>query len=192
MKVNTKLTLMEYLAMVELISSNYFNADGDYQPHIGLIGAMMVFWNYCVKESNLDSKYGHDLEKISDMEEIVNDTEFLTEFAKATDVDKFIDISSEDSDHKHYVEIPSLDFSKAYDDALDIVRNKLSSGRVLIDLVKSSLSELMDNLAPVITPENMDNIRKITDEISNGTISTQSVVDEYKRQAFAQDTLLEK
>lgn len=192
MKVDTSLTLMEYLAMVELISSNYFSSEGDYQPHIGFIGSAMIFWNYCVKESDLDSKYGHNLENIKEMEEIIADKEFITEYAKAIDVDKFIDLNTDTENSKYYVEVPSLDFCQAYTDAWDIVKNKLSSGRVLVDLVKNALSDLSDAFAPLITSENMEKIKKISNDISNGTISTQSLINEYKNQAFTRGSLLEK
>ncbi|MCD7891640.1 MAG: hypothetical protein LUG26_07845 [Ruminococcus sp.] len=93
MTVNTKLSLFDYLAMVENIASEFIDEkSGVYQPHIGQLNAMRLFYNFCVTESKFDDKYEHNIVDAEDMEEIVADEEFIEAFNNAIRPDVYLDI----------------------------------------------------------------------------------------------------
>ena len=81
MKVNTYIGMVEYLTMVNEIVLEYFDEDGNYQPQIGILNAMRLFYNECVIESKFELP--HDITDAMDMEIMVTDDEFVNEFNNA-------------------------------------------------------------------------------------------------------------
>ena len=79
--VNTELSMIDYLVMVNDMVLEYFNEDGEYQPHIGMLNVMRLFYNHCVIESKFDTP--HDIIDAMDMEIIVEDDDFLNAFNDA-------------------------------------------------------------------------------------------------------------
>lgn len=83
MTVKTELGIIGYVSMVDEIVLEYFNADGEYQPHIGMLNAMRLFYNECVKESKFDEQLAHDNIDAMEMEALVADQEFIEAYNRA-------------------------------------------------------------------------------------------------------------
>ena len=163
-KVNTKLALFDYLAMVNEIVYEFFNDDdGTYQPQIGKLNAMRLFYNHCVLSSNFDEKYGHNVTDAGSMEEIVADDGFINEFNYAIRCDNEF----------------SYNFANAYRDALDIVNTKKTSIGNAISVISTIINKLVENTSSLITEENVNTISLIAKDISEGKISAEAIVNAY-------------
>lgn len=167
MKFETGLSLVDYSVIVENIVDGYFDFDGIYQPHIGQMNAMRIFYNNCVKESVFDEKYPHTISDIMDMQEIVNDTDFIEAFNTAIQLGAM-----------------KFDFANAFDTALSIVDMKKSSVGHVVEIVKKALIDLASELNRVMTPENMESLKMIANAIGGGE-SLDDVFDE----AFVQNRI---
>ena len=162
MKVNTYLGMVEYLTMVNEIVLEYFDEDGNYQPQIGILNAMRLFYNECVIESKFELP--HDITDAMDMEIMVTDDEFVSEFNNAIIGD-----------------IPGIrfDFANAYKDAMDIVETKKSSIERAVDSVKKMIFSVLDVINPLLSDEHIDKVAEIAHDVANGKISAEAVVDAY-------------
>ena len=132
--------MFEFIQLVNDIAEAYFE-DGIYQPHIGELNAMRLYYN---------DKNNADIVDAAEFAEIVKDEKFVSEYFAAI---------SERSD--------KLDFIQAYDMAMDIVDTKKSSLGNFLDLANSWLSRLGD----VVSQENIDKLSEIAGEIKDGEIS---------------------
>ena len=71
MKFDTKLSVNDYLAVVEEIANGFFNDNGEYVPHMGRIVTVAVFCDYCMKESVFKDIDNPDMNVIMDNQEIM-------------------------------------------------------------------------------------------------------------------------
>lgn len=162
-KINTRLALFDYLTMVNEIALEFFNEDGVYQPHIGKINAMRLFYNNCVEKSPYDEKYGHNIVDAIDMVDIVADVDFIYEYNEAITADNCI----------------MLDFGNAYKDAMDIINAKKSSFGNAVEIVGSMINRIAETASSVLTDDNIEKVSKIAKEISEGKISAETIADAY-------------
>lgn len=158
MNTYTKLNLINYAAIVEAIADGYFDFDGTYQPHIGIMNTMRIFYNECVVESFFDEKYPHNITNILDMKDILNDDEFIKAFNSC--------INSEDI---------SFNFGNAYCDAMEIVENRKGSLVNMFELIKNLIVDLSSELKDVVTPENLESLRTVAAAIGNGNTLDESL-----------------
>lgn len=170
--VNTKLGAIDYALMVNDIASQYFYSDGEYAPQIGLLNAMRLFYNCCVKESKFDDVVSHTSDTLDDMETLATDDQFIEEFNKALVADKYC-----------------LDFANAFRDAMDIVNTKKSSLYQMVVLMKDAMNSIVDRIAPALTQENIDKVRAIAKDIADGKISAEAVVDAYAKSHRVEDLI---
>lgn len=162
-KVETKLSLIKYVAMVNEIVLEFFNEDLVYQPHIGMLNAMRLFYNQCVIESKYDDKIGHDVFDATDMVEIVADEQFITHFNKALNVGSTVD----------------LDFGNAYKDAMRIVEFRKSSFGNAIETVSGMISKLIKQASSVLSEDNVEKISKIAQSMDRGEVTADAIVKAY-------------
>ncbi|MCD7810268.1 MAG: hypothetical protein LUG91_00185 [Ruminococcus sp.] len=171
MTVNTKLSLFDYLAMVENIASEFIDEkSGVYQPHIGQLNAMRLFYNFCVTESKFDDKYEHNIIDAEDMEEIVADEEFIEAFNNAIRPDVYLDIC--------------YDFACAYADAMEIVNVKKTSLGNVINAIGNMINSVFENISSVFTEDNIGTISQIAEDMSKGKVSAEAIVDAYAKKMF--------
>lgn len=171
LEVNTKLDLFDYLAMVNEIVLEFFNDDGTYQPHIGKINAMRLFYNQCITKSKYDKKYPHDIVDAMDMVEIVADDVFIAKYNEALAAGSY----------------KNLDFGNAYQDAMEIVNVRKSSFGNAVEIVGSMLNRIVDSISTVLTDENIEKVSQIAKDISNGNISAESIVNAYAERIKSQE-----
>lgn len=171
-EINTNLALFDYVVMVNEIALEFFNEDGVYQPHIGKINAMRLFYNNCVTKSAYDEKYGHDIVDPMDMVDIVSDKDFIYAYNEAVNVGQHSE---------------SLNFGNAYKDAISIVDVKKSSFGNSVEIIGSMINRIADNISHVLTDENIEKVSKIAKGISEGKISAEAIVDAYAKHIEKQD-----
>lgn len=177
-EINANLELFDYLAMVNEIALEFFSEEGTYQPHIGKVNAMRLFYNQCVTQSKFDEKYSHDIVDAMDMVEIVADADFISAYNESIAAGAYT----------------SLDFGNAYKDAMEIVDVRKSSFGNAVEIVGSMLNRLVGSISSVLTDENIEKVSQIAKEISNGNISAEAVVDAYaehmKKQGVAENKVI--
>ena len=75
--IDTKLDVATYLFLVDNIALEYFAENGTYQPHIGYLNTIRLFYNTCVKQSQYDNSIPHDFVDMSAVNVLANDDEFM-------------------------------------------------------------------------------------------------------------------
>ena len=165
MVVDTQLEMFPYLRAVNDIAIEYFNVDGVYQPHVGVINAMRIFYNLCVKESKFDEEYSHDIYEATDMEKIVLDKEFITEFNNAIWNTTGIGFT----------------FGNAYQQALDIVECKKNSFENTITMLSKAITDIIDQFSTAMNEETIDKIVDVANKISDNKITADTIVEAYSQ-----------
>lgn len=161
--IDTNLGLVDYVQTVNDIVLEYFSIDGSYQPHIGILNTMRLFYNLCVKESSFDNEYGHDIIDAMEMVDIISDENFIKQF----------------NDNLTNCEIIKLDFGNAYRDAMKIVDYKKSSLENAINMVQNSLTNFVTSLSETINDKDIKTITDIAEKISSGNINSDTIVEAY-------------
>lgn len=158
MKINTKLSLFDYFAMINEIVLFYFNEDGTYQPQIGTINAQILFFNNCVIESKYD-QLGHDIVDYEDMQDIIADEEFIEAFRKEVE------------------ECPtySYRFGNAYRTAMEIISQRKTSFGQGVEIIKSIILEIVNKMNTLLTEDNLEIIGKLVKETKDE--SSESVIE---------------
>lgn len=159
--VKTDLSVIDYVAMVNAIVSEYFDEDGTYTPHIGRINAMRLFYNDCVVESKFDIE--HNITKALEMEVLIEDDEFITAFNEALKGDG----------------VSRLDFAGAYADAIDIVNTRKGSLGNVADILRNALIQIVDKISPVFSEDNFEKLSQMVNEISKGNFNSDKFVEAY-------------
>lgn len=160
--IDSNLNLIEFLAMTESIADGYFDDDGNYQPHYGLINAMRLFYNVCVKQSKFDEKYPHNIVEMSDLDEIITDDYFRQYFY-----------------NEIYNGVEGINFNTAYDNAREIVHQRNSSVTNIGEQVKHMLVNFTDSISAYLNEDNLNKIGVIAQDIQNGKLSADSIVEAY-------------
>ena len=160
-KVKENFEIVDFATMVDSIVAEYFDAEGNYTPHIGMLNAMRVFYNECVTESKFDIE--HNIVEALEMETLVADDDFIEAFNKAIYFDGTV----------------KLNFANAYKNALDIVNTRKTSIGNAIDMFKSGLTKFVDKISPVLTEGNLAQLTKIAEDISKGKLNPDSIVEAY-------------
>lgn len=162
--VNTKLNVANYIAVISSISDGYFNIDGTYQPEYGVINAMRIFYNLCVIGGKFENEFEHNIVDILDIEKIICDDDFCAAFNESIKKDGY-----------------AIDFGNAFNTALDIVDNRKSTFGSMLESVRNLAISLTNGLSGVMTEENMKYISEIGKDMASGKVSTEAIVDLYKR-----------
>lgn len=173
MVVNTKLSIVDYVTLVNEIIWEYFDVNGNYQPQIGIINVMRLFYNLCVKQSKFDNKHPHNVIDAMDIDEIITDDEFVREFNMAMqDCHGF-----------------GLTFGNAYVNAMEVVENKKHTISNIIDEIERGLKKLTDNINPILSNGNIDRLAAVFNSAKDGNIPVDSIVDAYKKSEANKDAL---
>ena len=152
--VDTKLSMTDYISLVNAIALEYFDENGNYHPYIGELNAMRLFWNNCIKESKLDNEdRSHHLASIVDIEDIVIDEEFITAYNEAiTNCSR-----------------AEMTFGYAYNSAMEMVNYRKSSFVGIVEALQKLMTGFIDKLGSVSTDKNIETLNKIAKELANGT-----------------------
>ena len=161
MTIKKDFDITEYVSLVDELVDEFFNEDGEYQPHIGKLNALRLFYNKCVKSSKFDLP--HDFTDALMLKPLIQDKVFMAAFNSAIKKGRST----------------RLDFANAYAEATEIVNAKRDSFGNLATVVKTGLNNLLKSLSPAISEENISNISKIADGMKSGTLGWDSFINLY-------------
>lgn len=168
--IDLNLSMVDYFTIVDEIVSEFFDKDGTYQPQIGHLNIIRLFYNNCVKDSKFEETIPHTIMDAMELEPLINDSEFMIEFDKAVRFDK-----------EHLM--IGFDFKNALRDALDIVETKKNSVERLIDYVRVHVVSLLQDFSATVTDENIKEVAQIAKDISDGKLTAQDIADAYSNTA---------
>lgn len=155
MIVDTNLDIIEYSTCVEDIATKYFNDKGEYEPHIGILHAMCVFYNLCVKESKFHDTLGDTIYDVINIREVAKDPEFIREFNGAILKTNFF----------------SLNFNNAYKQALDIVETKKNPLDKVINYITAFGTEFFNSMNSYL------DTLEVNDEVVDNTLDNKEEVN---------------
>ena len=163
-EVDTRLSLSDYFNVVDDLVLSYFDVDGKYQPQMGFINSIKVFYNYCVKHSSLDGIVEHDFSNLVDVEIIMEHDEIMREYFKATTLD---------------YEPSYVDFARAYQDALDIVEHKKTSVGNLAEQLGTALEKIVARINEVVNREDLDKMAEISKYFAEHGVDADAIMKAY-------------
>lgn len=179
-KYNENLGINEYIFATDKIAQVYFDADNQYQPHVGLLETMWLFYSLCVTETKYDKNIKTKLDEIetkkkeknekvqfdlSIYEELFSDEEFVKEFNNVVTSYK----------KPNY----SLTFGSAFRSAMEIVKTKRNSVNSLEYAITKILTELAEKFENLISPEKIEELTDIAKKIQSGETAADAIVNAY-------------
>lgn len=165
--INTNFDMIDYIGAVDSIVSAYFDDDGTYQPHIGKLTAMSVFYNEFFK-----SEEDEEIVNALNMFDIVKNSAFIEAFNEALITDKI-----------------KFDFANAYKDALDIINNRKNSISNILDIVGNAIEKIIKKIEPILENTELDKILSAAKDVSDGVITPQSIVEAYGKSKVFKETI---
>lgn len=159
MVIDTNLSIVGFVSAVNDIALEYFDTNGEYTPHIGLLNAMRVFYNECVKESKFDADIPHNVVDALEMESIVADKQFIHCFNESLKTNEY-----------------SLTFATAYGEAMKIVEQKKTSVFGAVELIKKVIMQVVDNMNSALTPENIEKITSLFGKMNGANLDMGTIV----------------
>ena len=119
---------------------------------------------------NIDIDGDVDIEKLKT---VLDDSEFITAF----------------TDNVLVWDCEYLSFGNAYNNAMLIVDSKVKNGGLLVQRIINGLQKIAETFTGTLTDENVEMFAHAVEDIKNGKLSAQSIVDAYaKSDRFAQNT----
>ena len=168
MKVETNLSLVDFVAVTEALADGYFDDDGAYAPHMGLINAMRVFYNVCVTESKFDNTIPHDFVDIMRVDDLAKDDEFYAAFKDACLLGAYDE---------------RFTFATAYEKANDIVEKRCKS---VLYSIGPALEIIAESLSNALSGMNIKEFNDVLDKMRESGIDAKAIWDAYTEStAFA-------
>lgn len=152
--------IVTYSAAVREIAEKFFDEDGNYTPHFGRINSIGVFFNRFVDPVGLEAFFA-DKEVTIDL--LASEEGCLQLYNGAL------------NRYRGF----RLDFANAYADALDIVKQRNTTIGGAIEMFKNGVMELADKINPIFTDENVAKLERISENVANGKLSADSIVEAY-------------
>lgn len=167
MIVKTNLSVIEYIMLVDAIANGYFGDAGEYQPHIGMINCMRVFYNLCVEDSKFENEIPHDFTDLLMVDKLAADNDFLEAF-------------------NHAITYPSdgvarkLDFFSAYMDANEIVQTRKNPIDRLTKSALDFINSTIETLTNILSEENINKIGEFAEQVEKGNLDYYKLMEEFK------------
>ena len=188
MKFNSKLSITDYVGVVEELASNYFNsATGEATPHIGNIYSVYVYFKYCVESEEGDTV---TQDTINIIDEEGNPSIDLNELQKLFDDEKFMARYQKDIDvYCRSEEVFRLDFAHAFVDANEYAQNKANSAHAVSAAISNSIAGIMKAFRESFSDETINGLTELAKDIKDGKLSEEAIVEAYgNSERFARKT----
>lgn len=188
-KYNENLGINEYIFATDKIAQVYFDGDNQYQPHIGLLETMWLFYSLCVTETKYDKDINaklEELEKARKEQKQNPDNKNKPMF----DLTIYQDLFSDDEFIKEFNNVVTsykkpnygLTFGSAFRSAMEIVKTKRNSVNSLEYTITKILTELADKFENLISPDKIEELTDIAKRIQTGETAADAVVQAYGKQ----------
>lgn len=185
-KYNENLGINEYIFATDKIAQVYFDGDNQYQPHIGLLETMWLFYSLCVTET----KYDNDINAKLDEMEKARKEKNTDDNKQMFDLTIYQDLFSDDEFIKEFNNVVTsykkpnygLTFGSAFRSAMEIVKTKRNSVNSLEYTITKILTELADKFENLISPDKIEELTDIAKRIQTGETAADAVVQAYGKQ----------
>lgn len=185
-KYNENLGINEYIFATDKIAQVYFDGDNQYQPHIGLLETMWLFYSLCVTET----KYDNDINAKLDEMEKARKEKNTDDNKQMFDLTIYQDLFSDDEFVKEFNNVVTsykkpnygLTFGSAFRSAMEIVKTKRNSVNSLEYTITKILTELADKFENLISPDKIEELTDIAKRIQTGETAADAVVQAYGKQ----------
>lgn len=160
MKINTRLTMSQFMKITQEIFEGYFDLDGNYSPAMGDLLTLNIFYDTCISEYDLQAD-PNDLE--AKLNELISSNEIMAEYDKA------------------YYEYAMFDFGHALSNASDMVKNKINHPTSKID---EFVDKLIDIAGVIETKFSGIDVNKITETLRGldlNNLDAQAIVEAYQQ-----------
>ena len=160
MKINTRLTMSQFMKITQEIFEGYFDLDGNYSPAMGDLLTLNIFYDTCVSEYELQAD-PNDLE--AKLNELISNEEIIQAYKEAL----FGNFNFK------------FDFDHAHINALDMVEKKLNHPTSKID---EFIDKLIDIAGTFESKFSGIDATKITDALKSldlKNLNAQAIVDAY-------------
>lgn len=182
-KYNENLGINEYIFATDKIAQVYFDGDNQYQPHIGLLETMWLFYSLCVTETKYDKDINAKLDEMEKARKEKNTDDNKQMF----DLAIYQDLFSDDEFVKEFNNVVTsykkpnygLTFGSAFRSAMEIVKTKRNSVNSLEYTVTKILTELADKFENLISPDKIEELTDIAKRIQTGETAAKAVVQAY-------------
>lgn len=161
MIVNTKLSAISYIQVVNDLVAQFFYSDGEYVPHVGMLGAMKIFYENCVSGDMFSDEINENMDGLSITNVLANNDDFIEEYNAALKTNKYC-----------------LDFANAYNDAMKIVETKKSSVYHMADILGKILRDVVSELESMFTSDKITELREILAKAPVDKLSAQKFLAE--------------
>ena len=170
--VKDNVDIVTYSAAVQDIVDKFFDDENIYTPQFGRANAVGVFFKYFVDIESLDS-YFENVGDILNIDFFLSNEDCLGLYNKAL------------KDNGTF----RLNFFNAYNDAIDIVKQKNTSFSSAIDNIKNAITYISDKISPIFSEDNIEKISRIAKDVSSGNLSMDSIVEAYGNSQRLKDIL---
>lgn len=185
-KYNENLGINEYIFATDKIAQVYFDGDNQYQPHIGLLETMWLFYSLCVTETKYDKDINAKLDEMEKARKEKNTDDNKQMF----DLAIYQDLFSDDEFVKEFNNVVTsykkpnygLTFGSAFRSAMEIVKTKRNSVNSLEYTITKILTELADKFENLISPDKIEELTDIAKRIQTGETAADAVVQAYGKQ----------
>ena len=182
-KYNENLGINEYIFATDKIAQVYFDGDNQYQPHIGLLETMWLFYSLCVTETKYDKDINTKLDEMEKARKEKNTDDNKQMF----DLTIYQDLFSDDEFVKEFNNVVTsykkpnygLTFGSAFRSAMEIVKTKRNSVNSLEYTITKILTELADKFENLISPDKIEELTDIAKRIQSGETAAKAVVQAY-------------
>lgn len=182
-KYNENLGINEYIFATDKIAQVYFDSDNQYQPHIGLLETMWLFYSLCVTETKYDKDINTKLDEMEKARKEKNTDDNKQMF----DLTIYQDLFSDDEFVKEFNNVVTsykkpnygLTFGSAFRSAMEIVKTKRNSVNSLEYTITKILTELADKFENLISPDKIEGLTDIAKRIQTGETAAKAVVQAY-------------
>lgn len=182
-KYNENLGINEYIFATDKIAQVYFDGDNQYQPHIGLLETMWLFYSLCVTETKYDKDINAKLDEMEKARKEKNTDDNKQMF----DLTIYQDLFSDDEFVKEFNNVVTsykkpnygLTFGSAFRSAMEIVKTKRNSVNSLEYTITKILTELADKFENLISPDKIEELTDIAKRIQTGETAAKAVVQAY-------------
>ena len=157
MKINTALTMSQFMKITQEIFEGYFDLEGNYSPAMGDLLTLNIFYDTCISEYELQAD-PNDLE--AKLNELISSEAIMNEYDKSNIYANF-------------------DFGNAVSNAKEMIQSKLEHPTSKID---EFIDKLIDIVGIFETKFSGIDANKITDALKSldlNNLNTQAIVDAY-------------
>lgn len=127
------LNAVDYCTTVELIADGYFDDNGAYSPHFGILNAIALFYNICVKKSEVDKELDYNINDLTNVDILITNENFMQAFKDAINNNG------------------SFTFGNAYSVAMDIVANRKHPLNTLMRFIGDAALNITRDLDSIMT-----------------------------------------